>query len=136
VTNEEEVDEEDAMDEDVAEAEPEEVQDVKVPTMYRWVSTSRVPVAQDDSGNGEEAGEKMKGKGKEKEKEMRITFSIPVSVPPLPTPLIEPVKPTPLARPTHCAAAGCGKPFKYRLVKDWERGACGLACLKVLEAGT
>lgn len=140
VTNEEDADDEDAMDEYVVEgeAEQEEVREVRVPTMYRWVSTSRVPVTQNGSGNDGEASEKGKEKEKEKEMKMRIMFGVPVSVLPPSTPpstAVEPVKPTPLARPMPCAAPGCGNPFKYRLVKDWTRGACGIACLKILESG-
>ena len=139
--NEDEGDDEDVMDEDVAEGEKEEVREVRVPTMYRWISTSRVPVTQGDNGNGEDVGEKEqgkgKGKGKEKEKEekeMRISFSVPVSALPTSTPPAETVT-KPLSRPTQCAVPGCGKPFKYRLVKDWTRGACGITCLKTLQAG-
>jgi Ino eighty subunit 2 len=142
VSNEDDVDDEDAMDEDVGaegEGEQEEMGEVKVPTMYRWISTSRVPVTQDDSENMGEADEKGKGKEKEQETKMRITLSVPVSVLPPSVPpgeAVEPVKSVPLARPTQCAVPGCENSFKYRLVKDLTRGACGIACLKILEAGT
>lgn len=33
-----------------------------------------------------------------------------------------------------CDVPGCGVPRKYRLVKDWQRGACGMSHLKTLEA--
>jgi len=126
---EEDGEEEDAVDEDTAEKTQEEV---RVPTMYRWISTSRVPVVQGENGNGE-------GMGEVTEKQMRISFSVPVPVlPPLTTSAVpaEIVKSVPLARPKQCAAPGCGKPFKYRLVKDWTRGACGIECLKILYADT
>ncbi len=32
-----------------------------------------------------------------------------------------------------CDVEGCAERRKYRLVKDWARGACGMAHLKVLE---
>lgn len=32
-----------------------------------------------------------------------------------------------------CDVRGCGEVRKYRLVRDWERGACGMIHLKVLE---
>ena len=32
-----------------------------------------------------------------------------------------------------CNVEGCGEVRKYRLVRDWERGACGMAHLNVLE---
>jgi Ino eighty subunit 2 len=129
-TNDEEAEDEDVVDEDEAGGEHEEVLEMKVvPTMYRWISTSRVPVTQGDNENWEETGER--------EKEMRITFSVPISVLPPSTltgAAVEPTKSAPLARPQKCAAPGCGKPFKYRLVKDWTKGACGIGCLKILEA--
>ena len=133
VTNADEMDDEDVMDEDMAEVEKEEVKEVRVPTMYRWISTSRLPVTQDDTDNREEVDEKGKEKEKQEEKRLRITFSVPVSVLSKP---VEPVRFAPLPRPTQCAVPGCGKPFKYRFVKDCAKGACGITCLKVLEAGS
>lgn len=89
------------------------------PTMYRWVSTTKVPpVAGSD------------------EPRMLLSFSVPVAV--LPQPQDEaaqetaPARPPPLQAP--CDVEGCGAMRKYRLVKDWQRGACGMAHLKVLEA--
>ncbi|KAF5392069.1 hypothetical protein D9757_003335 [Collybiopsis confluens] len=35
-----------------------------------------------------------------------------------------------------CAVSGCGLERKYRLVKDWKIGACGMEHLKVLEGRT
>lgn len=32
-----------------------------------------------------------------------------------------------------CDVQSCGVPRKYRLVGDWERGACGMEHLKVLQ---
>jgi len=47
---------------------------------------------------------------------------------------VEPAPP-PRARPqATCAVEGCGQERKYRLVKDFERGACGLEHLKALNA--
>ncbi|KAG6815743.1 hypothetical protein H0H87_011710 [Tephrocybe sp. NHM501043] len=108
----------DAGDDAEDETPPErEREPTKVPTMYRWVSTSRIPGA---------------AEGKEDVATMQITFSVPVSAIPAPFPEIPPpVQVVP--RPTTCAAPGCGKPFRYRLVSDWTRGACGIACLKALE---
>ena len=95
----------------------------QVPTMYRWVSSTCQ----------QEGSDEMR---------MRITFSVPVSVLPRNEDAgvlkagkdeedREAVKPE---RPITCAIPGCHKPFRYRLVKDWTRGACGMACLKALEA--
>ncbi|KAG6888153.1 hypothetical protein C0995_010268 [Termitomyces sp. Mi166 len=109
-------------DEDAEEEAPE--REVQVPMMYRWVSTSRIPVPE---------GEKPA----DSSVRMQITFSVPTCALPQPeeaktTP--PPPSAVPASRPTICAVPGCGKPFRYRLVKDWTRGACGISCLKELEA--
>ncbi|KAJ3993733.1 hypothetical protein F5050DRAFT_1577045 [Lentinula boryana] len=68
------------------------------------------------------------------ERRMQFYLAIPAAfLPPedqsIPTPL-----PLPEIRPpATCAVSGCGDPRKYRLVKDWKIGACGMAHLKVLE---
>ena len=95
----------------------------QVPTMYRWVS----------SACRQEGTDEM---------QMRITFSVPVSVLPSNEDAGVPKadkyegggKVMIPERPATCATPGCHKPFRYRLVKDWTRGACGMACLKALEA--
>ncbi|KDQ49647.1 hypothetical protein JAAARDRAFT_617681 [Jaapia argillacea MUCL 33604] len=85
---------------------------VVVPTMYRWVSSTKVA----------EGGEKK----------VVLSFSVPVAA--LPDDEGErrsqPVK----SRKAVCDVGGCGQPRKYRLVRDWERGACGMGHLKVLES--
>ncbi|GLB38880.1 putative PAPA-1-like conserved region [Lyophyllum shimeji] len=121
--------EEEAMDA-AEESDEEELleREVQIPTMYRWISSRRIPASE-----GEKPGEPQ----------MRITFSVPVSALPLPPASVDVLpdamqldqKPRhAITRPTECAAPGCGKPFRYRLVKDWTRGACGITCLKLLEA--
>ncbi|KAF8068071.1 hypothetical protein FPV67DRAFT_1494794 [Lyophyllum atratum] len=91
------------------------------PTMYRWLSTSRIPASQGEAAT---------------DVQMQITFSVPVSVlpPSGTTDVVVDEKSHASERPRGCAAPGCGKPFRYRLVKDWTQGACGIACLKLLEA--
>ncbi|KAF9459776.1 hypothetical protein BDZ94DRAFT_1267341 [Collybia nuda] len=101
------------VDEEDGEAlEPE----VRTPTMYRWVSSVKM----------KEGGEPT----------MAITFSVPVSAMP-PQPQSLPLESTDvnarLPAPKICAAPGCGKPMRYRVVKDWAKGACGITCLKVVE---
>jgi len=90
---------------------PEEVK----PVMYRWVSSLRnIPTAE----------------GEQQKVEMGITFSVPetlfvdpqVVVQPVDEPELEKIR---MARgPGICAVAGCGKPRKYRVPKDWTIGAC------------
>jgi Ino eighty subunit 2 len=41
--------------------------------------------------------------------------------------------PTKPALTPRCDAKGCKESRKYRLVKDWTRGACGMSHLRVLE---
>ena len=100
--------------------------------MYRWVSTSRVP-----STPGGAEGEAST------EKKMALTFSVPVSVLPpseesesAPT-AMDVDKPAP-EKPAgqvqaKCDVQGCSERRKYRLVRDFAKGACGMAHLKALE---
>lgn len=99
-----------------------------LPSMYRWISTTRVPGAEEGT-----------------EPKMILSFSVPVSA--IPTPTTPELKvgmdvdhsskpsPVPQMRTTQrCDVAGCEAQRKYRLVKDFQRGACGLLHLKHLEA--
>lgn len=113
-------------EEAAAEETPEEVQ---IPTMYRWVSTSQVHPLPD--GEGQTDGTVR----------MQITFSVPTCALPqtdetktasLPPSALSVAQPLP--RPMTCGMPGCTRPFRYRLVKDCTRGACGISCLKQLEA--
>ncbi|KAG5642796.1 hypothetical protein DXG03_002101 [Asterophora parasitica] len=122
-------DEDDGMDEDNEDDEQPE-REVPIPTMYRWVSTSRISPSQ-------------QGEALSTDVQLRITFSVPTSMLSLPEadsqglPDAVPIDEKPLqlsTRPTGCAAPGCTNPFRYRLVKDWTRGACGISCLKLLES--
>jgi Ino eighty subunit 2 len=89
--------------------------EVRMPTMYRWVSSSRT-----QEGSAPTMG---------------ITFSVPISaIPPQPSPTeLFDSSPRPPA-PKSCAAPGCGNPMRYRAVKDWTQGACGIPCLEIVEA--
>lgn len=67
------------------------------------------------------------------EKQMRIYLAVPAAFLPSSNEVAPP--PLPESRPPAiCAVSGCQDPRKYRLVKDWQIGACGIAHLKVLEA--
>lgn len=101
--------------------------------MYRWVSTSRVSSTQSAKGEA--------GIGKK----MSLSFSVPVSVlPPVadsdsaPT-AMDVDKPAPPGKPAEqvqakCDVRGCSERRKYRLVRDFAKGACGMTHLKALEA--
>ncbi|KAF8549300.1 hypothetical protein OG21DRAFT_1470188 [Imleria badia] len=84
-----------------------------IPTMYRWISTTE-PASGDANGR------------------MKLSFSVPVSVlpedtpPPSETRFPSPEKPV-------CDVSGCERARKYRLVRDWLKGACGMEHLKMLE---
>ncbi|CAA7268899.1 unnamed protein product [Cyclocybe aegerita] len=117
----EDEEDEDAMDVD------QQIEEVK-PVMYRWVSSLReVPV---------------EGNGTEKRMEVALTFSVPETLfPPPPPPVAPEVAPEVDAQaekeraargPGVCAIAGCGKPRKYRLPRDWTIGACDSIHLRVL----
>jgi Ino eighty subunit 2 len=91
------------------------------PTMYRWVSSSRptvegalpvmvmsfaVPQAMDAIAREAQIQEAVAhAESVKKSDQQTSTFGV----------------------------AGCTQPRKYRLVKDWTTGACGLAHLKALE---
>ncbi|KIJ63879.1 hypothetical protein HYDPIDRAFT_112856 [Hydnomerulius pinastri MD-312] len=96
------------------------------PTTYRWVSTTK-PLSPTVVGEADGAHPKSEGK-------MRLMFSVPVSV--LPSEVVEPpitnLNPPMSTRPV-CDVSGCQQPRKYRFVKDWMKGACGMDHLKVLE---
>ncbi|KAJ7301307.1 hypothetical protein DFH08DRAFT_907018 [Mycena albidolilacea] len=88
-----------------------------MPTMYRWISTSRPPSLSTDA----------------EKSIMSISLSVPASVviAPLDTPLPEKPK---IQTPALCGVTGCGKDRRYRLVGgEWGAGACGMVHLKILE---
>jgi Ino eighty subunit 2 len=100
-----------------------------IPTMYRWVSSTR-------------EGKPGNGNGNAAERFMSLTFSVPVSamreVPNVSTNDND----TQLDRATdvptpqtgaRCDVDGCTQPRKYRLVRDLKRGACGMSHLKLLD---
>ncbi|KZT74739.1 hypothetical protein DAEQUDRAFT_753489 [Daedalea quercina L-15889] len=118
--------------EEGVEAEPPEP---VTPTMYRWVSTSRFPPTQEVEGEAAT------------EKKMSLSFSVPVSVIPQAeqfesasaSTAMDVDKPSaPLRSAEHvqarCDVQGCSEQRKYRLVRDFAKGACGMAHLKALEA--
>ncbi|KAJ3875132.1 PAPA-1-like conserved region-domain-containing protein [Lentinula edodes] len=65
--------------------------------------------------------------------ERRVQFSLAIPAAFLPPENAAPLPLTEIRPPAICAVSGCGDPRKYRLVKDWKIGACGMAHLKVLE---
>ncbi|KAI0704930.1 hypothetical protein BC835DRAFT_1468555 [Cytidiella melzeri] len=103
-----------------------------LPTMYRWTSTAKTITA----ASGEE------------ERRLVMSFSVPVSVLPSSAEL-QPASGTVVDQTTNegakiaiqpprplqkCDVEGCKVYRKYRLAKDFQRGACGMAHLKQLEA--
>ncbi|KAK0503425.1 hypothetical protein EDD18DRAFT_1346290 [Armillaria luteobubalina] len=114
-----------------------------IPVMYRWVSSSRPPTGDPSPGAEEKmdvddkVSEKMDVDGAEKEKtdnneekKMILTFSVPPSL--LPEGEAHPpALPKPIPK---CNVEGCQLNRKYRLVRNWDMGACGMAHLKLLQA--
>ena len=79
------------------------------PVMFRWTSSKKV------DGNSTS---------------MVLSFSVPQTVAP---PLV-PVFEAPRSQDSvSCAVEGCNQHRRYRLVKDWKIGACGMSHLKLLE---
>ena len=102
----------DMEEKEEAEGEGAEKEEPKPVTMYRWVSSTQ--------GDGED-------------KKMVISFSVPTSLfPPVENPMPDPIQPSGRG-PGVCAIEGCLGTRKYRLVKDWSVGACGLDHLRLLE---
>ena len=94
-----------------------------VPTCYRWISTTR-PAA--DAPPGDE--------------KMTMSFSVPVSLLPIPfqdgdgdIKMEAQEQPPKRREPAVCNVDGCMAIRKYRLVRDSERGACGMGHLHLLE---
>ena len=122
------------------EGEEEEAVEVAVPppTMYRWVSSARaVAKIEGDADNKDATAERV----------VTMSFSVPVSI--LPAPAEEnkmdidggsvhasPSPRLPPTTPPKCDVQGCTALRKYRLVRDFQKGACGMGHLKVLEAQT
>ncbi|KAI0335404.1 hypothetical protein GY45DRAFT_1317366 [Cubamyces sp. BRFM 1775] len=104
------------------------------PTMYRWIS--RVQPVPPPSVDGEQQ--------ESSEKTVVFSFSVPVDA--LPATVAQDgdgsmqvdsnasvTARAPQTTPPHCDVQGCTALRKYRLVRDFHKGACGLSHLKVLE---
>ena len=99
------------------------------PTMYRWTSTIKRPVAEVTAGSEAKDGTKEGPR-------LVLTFSVPLAALPPPANDSTPqniVTPPPV-QSRQCDFEGCTAQRKYRLLKDWQRGACGMPHLKALEA--
>jgi Ino eighty subunit 2 len=99
-----------------------EEKEVVLPTTWRWVSSTR-PLAA--SSMSEPQDGVAEGK-------MHLTLGVPASVLSTTLPAPSPPQPLPKEKP-RCDVPGCTGVRKYRLVRDWVRGACGLVHLKILE---
>jgi Ino eighty subunit 2 len=102
-------------------AEEEEDNKRREPEMYRWVSNAAglsfsvpvgiLPSTPEDGGDGIIVDSSISSRPSKEFNELRST--------PAPLPL--------------CDVRNCGEVRKYRLVSDWEKGACGMVHLKVLQ---
>ena len=105
------------------------------PTMYRWISTTKGPVVADCT-KSKRSAEATAGQQASDEPRMILTFSVPIAA--LPPSVDDTASREPATVPPiqskHCDYEGCNALRKYRLVKDWQRGACGMTHLKALEA--
>ncbi|KAF6755681.1 PAPA-1-like conserved region-domain-containing protein [Ephemerocybe angulata] len=124
---------------DGEEWEDEGVRDEPKPTWVRWVSrVVTVPEAPAGADSMEVDGAAVKAL----EKRMVLSLSLPSAL----VQLVEAGKAgggeamdvdggagrAPRVE-QRCAVEGCGERRKYRLVRDWTRGACGMGHLKILE---
>lgn len=90
-----------------------------VPKMYRWISTSKMAAGTQDAPQAA----------------MALSFSVPIAALPHSRTSQETALPSSTLPPKpRCDVEGCDAQRKYRLVKDWKKGACGMTHLKVLEA--
>ncbi|KAG6379920.1 hypothetical protein JVT61DRAFT_10486 [Boletus reticuloceps] len=92
-----------------------------IPTMYRWISTTKPLPGDAEPGSRDETLGRMK-----------LRFSVPVSVLPPDATLPSETRLPPAEAPV-CDVSGCERVRKYRLVRDWLKGACGMEHLKILE---
>ncbi|KAI8995516.1 hypothetical protein BD414DRAFT_576240 [Trametes punicea] len=105
------------------------------PTMYRWISRAQPVQTSGAGGDGQIAMEKT----------VVFSFSVPVAALP-PTQDGEAstkvdssratLAKSPESTPPRCDVEGCTSLRKYRLVRDFQKGACGISHLKVLETQT
>ncbi|KAL7285628.1 hypothetical protein PYCCODRAFT_1457021 [Trametes coccinea BRFM310] len=102
------------------------------PTMFRWISRAQ-PVQKTDKASGQESTAE--------ERTVVFSFSVPADALP-PTQggdgtmqVDQTVAPpaAPQSTPSRCDVQGCTASRKYRLVRDFQKGACGLSHLKLLE---
>ncbi|KAK7052182.1 PAPA-1 domain-containing protein [Favolaschia claudopus] len=94
-----------------------------LPSMYRWISTSRrpTPPAEDSKMPVDSTPTTS------------ISFSIPKAFLPSPDQKVV-IQLSATTAPSRCAVEGCEKERKYRAVgKEWGVGACGMGHLKLLE---
>ncbi|KAJ3916769.1 PAPA-1-like conserved region-domain-containing protein [Lentinula edodes] len=101
--------------------------------MFRWVSTTVLPDKTTLSPSPNDDALAPVSVVESPSQERRVQFSLAIPAAFLPPENSAPLPLTEIRPPAICAVSGCGDPRKYRLVKDWKIGACGMAHLKVLE---
>ncbi|KAF8438897.1 hypothetical protein L210DRAFT_980080 [Boletus edulis BED1] len=92
-----------------------------IPTMYRWISTTKPLPGDAEPGSRDETLGRME-----------LTFSVPVLVLQPDATLPSETRLPPVEAPV-CDVGGCKRVRKYRLVRDWLKGGCGMEHLKFLE---
>ena len=102
--------------------EEEDVEQTREPEMYRWISNAAglsfsVPVGVLPSASTEDD-------------QMVVDSSTSLSA----TVAVAASRPPP-NEPPLCDVGNCTAPRKYRLVSNWQMGACGMGHLKVLQEG-
>lgn len=103
----------------------------KPPVERKMVLSFAVPISLIPGSQSKEGLSNPSGKG-----DAMDVDGAPAPPPASTLPTVPPPQPPRSNEPAVCAVAGCGAKRKYRLVKDWTVGACGMGHLKLLEAGT
>ena len=117
---------------------------IEVPTMYRWISTSRpaaasIPEADVPASVIPASAVEAPPAHPSAEPVMVLSFSVPVNALPAQPTSNDPTSTgmdvdAPSRKMTpHCVAPGCQLTSKYRLKSNWTQGVCGIEHLKLLE---
>ncbi|KAF8427664.1 hypothetical protein L210DRAFT_3737930 [Boletus edulis BED1] len=89
--------------------------------MYRWISTTKPLPGDAEPGSRDETLGRME-----------LTFSAPVLEKKPDAILPSETRLRPVEAPV-CDVSGCERVRKYRLVRHWLKGECGMEHLKILE---
>ncbi|KAI0031979.1 hypothetical protein K488DRAFT_50950 [Vararia minispora EC-137] len=117
---------------------------IEIPTMYRWISTSRSVLSTSVGGDNQAPPGGGDAQVPLTERAMILSFSVPLNALPenisndVPSSagaamdVDAPVPPSRKMTP-YCVAPGCDRASKYRLKNNFLQGVCGIEHLRLLE---